>query len=270
MFQSTYPQNMPIGVPGRIADCGFKNTLSPVCLEPIPAAVGVMKPSDKDYAIMLPRANVAVATFSAKTVAANVINGTVNTVAINPVTFAAGSTHEATVDLLIAEIKLVPTVQNAFKSADSMKVYIISTPGVTPAASFAITLGASQPTLPVVTTGTGVFFGVTQSIYNQQATYVGSQGPNITAISGSSAPYYKGQVAPTLTQGRIYVIPEDVVTSSSSVNLRVAANGANTQLGAFTGTADGTNTIVIPATQAVWREGNGAIGGIAVLEINLP
>ena len=64
-FQNTYPYNMPIGIAGRIADCGFKNTLSPVCLEQLPSAIGVMKPLNLDYAIMMPRNNTASSVFSA-------------------------------------------------------------------------------------------------------------------------------------------------------------------------------------------------------------
>ena len=90
-FQNTYPFNMPLGIPGRIADCGFKNTLSPQCLETIPAAVGVMKPLNTDYKIMLPRNNTASSVFSADLIADNVVNATVNGVAIDPVTYATSS-----------------------------------------------------------------------------------------------------------------------------------------------------------------------------------
>ena len=95
-------------------------------------------------------------------------------------------------------------------------------------------------------------------------------GPNLALSSGAPNPYFQGEVAPTLTQGRIYVVPETVITSNSPVYLRVAPNGANTQLGAFRGDADSGNAVLIPATSAIWREGNGVLGGIAVLELNIP
>lgn len=269
-FQNTYPLNMPIGIPGRIADCGFKNTLSPFCLEAIPAAVGVMKPLNLDYKIMLPRNDTASSVFSADLITDNVINATVNTVAIAPITFT--TSHIVTMQLIADAIAAIPSVSSAtVGGANNRTITIISNPGTaTVVASFVVTLGVSQATVTTTAGQSGTFFGVTQQIYNKMNAWVPDQGPNLTLSSGLSAPYYTGQVAPTLTQGRIYVVPEDVVTSNSAVYLRVAANGANTQLGAFTGTADGANTVLIPATQAIWREGNGTVGGIAVLELNIP
>lgn len=269
-FQNSYPYNMPIGVPGRIADCGFKNTLSPMCLENIPAALGVMKPLNLDYAIMLPRNNTASSAFSADLITGNVINATVNGVAIDPVTYA--TSHLATMQAIADEIASIPNVQSAtVGGANNRTITIISVPGTaTTVSSFVVTLGASQATVTTTSSQSGTFFGVTQQIYNKMSGWIPDMGPNLTLSSGLPSPYYTGQVAPTLTQGRIYVVPEDVITSNSPVYLRVAANGANTQLGSFSGTADGSNNVLIPATQAIWREGNGTIGGIAVLELNIP
>lgn len=44
-------------------------------------------------------------------------------------------------------------------------------------------------------------------------------------------------------QGPILVLPEAAVTPSSGVHIRFAASGGNTQVGAFTGTAEATKTI---------------------------
>jgi hypothetical protein len=269
-MQNTYPFNMPRGVPGRIADCGFKNTLSPQCLEVIPAAVGVMKPLNLDYKIMLPRNDTASSVFSADLITDNVINATINGVAIDPVTFATD--HLTTMQLIADAIEEIPTIESAtVGGANNRTITIISNPGTaTVVTSFVVTLGVSQATVTSTEDQSGTFFGVTQAIYNKMNSYLIDQGPNLTTSSGIPQPYFLGQVAPTLTQGRIYVVPEDVVTSNSAVYLRVAANGLNTQLGAFTGTSDGANTVLIPATQAIWREGNEFIGDVAVLELNIP
>lgn len=269
-FQNSYPINMPIGVPGRIADCGFKNTLSPMCLEAIPSALGVMKPLNLDYAIMLPRNNTASSVFSADLITGNTVNMTVNGVAITPVVYA--TSHLATMQQIANAIASIPTISSAtVGGANDRTLTIISVPGTATVVTVAtVTGGASQATITTTASQSGTFFGVTQSIYNKMNAWIPDLGPNLTLSSGMPSPYYTGQVAPTLTQGRIYVVPEDVVTSNSPVYLRVAANGANTQLGAFTGTSDGANTILIPSTQAIWREGNGEVGGIAVLELNIP
>lgn len=269
-FQNSYPFDMPIGVPGRIADCGFKNTLSPMCLEDIPAALGVLKPLNLDYKIMLPRNDTASSVFSADLITGNVVNATVNGVAITPVTYA--TSHLATMQAVANAIADIPSVSSAtVGGANNRTITIISNVGTaTTVSSFVVTLGASQATVTTTASQSGTFFGVTQAIYNKMNAWIPNTGPNLTLSSGIAAPYYAGMVAPTLTKGRIYVVPEAVVTSNSAVYLRVAANGANTQLGAFTGTSDGSNTILIPANQAIWREGNGTVGGIAVLELNIP
>lgn len=269
-FQNSYPLNMPRGIPGRIADCGFKNTLSPMCLEAIAPALGVMKPLNLDYKIMLPRNDTASSVFSADLITGNTVNATVNGVAITPVVYA--TSHLATMQAVANAIAAIPSVSSAtVGGVNNRTITIISNVGTATAVTvFTVTGGASQATVATTASQSGTFFGVTQEIYNKMNAYVANLGPNLTLSSGLQSPYYAGQVAPTLTQGRIYVVPEDVVTSNSAVYLRVAANGANTQLGAFTGTSDGANTILIPTTTAIWREGNEVIGGIAVLELNIP
>lgn len=268
-FQNNYDFNMPRGVPGRIADCGFKNTLSPFCLEPIPAAVGVMKPLDLDYRIMLPRNDAATSVFSADLVTGNVINATINGVAITPVNYV--TSHLVTMQAIANAIEDIPSIQSAtVGGVNNRTISIISKVGTaTTISSFVVTGGASQPTVTNLVGQSGTFFGVTQSIYNKANAYIPDLGPNLTLSSGIASPYYTGQVAPTLTQGRIYVVPETLVTSNSLVFLRVAANGANTQLGAFRGDADGGSCIQI-TSQVLWREGNTNIGDVAVLELNIP
>lgn len=269
-FQNTYPYNMPIGIAGRIADCGFKNTLSPVCLESIPAAVGVMKPLNVDYAIMLPRNNTASSVFSADLITDNTVNATVNGVAITPVVYA--TSHLATMQAVAAAIQAIPSVQSAVVGGvNNRTITIISNVGTaTNVTVFTVTGGASQATITTTASQSGTFFGVVQYIYNKMNQWTPSFGPNLTQSSGIQSPYYQGEVAPTLTQGRIYVAAEDVVTSNSPVYMRVTASGANTQLGAFRSDADGGNAVLIPATQAIWREGNGTAGALAVLELNIP
>ena len=269
-FQNSYPFDMPIGIPGRIADCGFKNTLSPQCLENIPAAVGVMKPFNVDYKIMLPRNDTASSVFSADLITGNTINATVNGVAITPVVFA--TSHLATMQAVANAIAAIPSVASAVVGgANNRTITIISNVGTaTVVSSFVVTGGASQATVSTTASQSGTFFGVTQAIYNKMNYWNPTVGPNLTLSSGQQMPYFQGEVAPTLTQGRIYVVPEDVVTSNSPVYMRVAPNGANTQLGAFRSDSDGGNAVLIPVTTAIWREGNGVVGGIAVLELNIP
>lgn len=269
-FQQSYPFNMPIGVAGRIADCGFKNTLSPQCLENISSALGVMKPLNVDYKIMLPRNDTASSVFSADLITANVVNATVNGVAITPVTYA--TSHLATMQAVANAIAAIPSVASAVVGGvNDRTITIISNVGTaTVVTSFVVTLGASQATVTTTASQSGTFFGVTQTIYNKMSSWIPNTGPNLSLSSGGSTPYYQGEVAPTLTQGRIYVVPETVITSNSPVYLRVAPSGLNVTLGAFRGDADGGSCVLIPTTSAIWREGNGTVGDLAVLELNIP
>lgn len=269
-FQNTYPFNMPLGIPGRIADCGFKNTLSPQCLETIPAAVGVMKPLNTDYKIMLPRNNTASSVFSADLIEDNVVNATVNGVAIDPVTYATSSL--LTMQAVANAIAQIPSVASAVVGGvNNRTITIISNVGTaTNVTVFTVTGGDTQATITTTASQSGTFFGVTQAIYNKMNQWLPYQGPNLQLSSGLPSPYFQGEVAPTLTQGRIYVVPENLVTSNSPVYMRVAPNGDNTQLGAFRSDADGGNAVLIPVTTAIWREGNPTVGEVAVLELNIP
>jgi hypothetical protein len=271
-FQNAYPVNMPLGIPGRIADCGFKNTLSPMCLENIPAAVGVMKPLNLDYKIMLPRNDTASSVFSADLITGNIVNMTVNGVAIAAVAFDTFGNTLDTMNQIALEISQIPTVASAVVGGvNNRTITIISNVGTATAVTVGtVTGGVSQATITTTASQSGTFFGIVQSIYNNMNTWIPYFGPNLTLSSGMAQPYFGGQVAPTLTQGRIYVVPETLITSNSPVYMRVAPNGLFTQNGAFRGDADGGTCVLIPATSAIWREGNPTVGEVAVIELNLP
>lgn len=269
-IQNTYPFNMPIGVLGRIADCGFKNTLSPTALENIQAALAVVKPLDVDYAVALPRNNMAASVFSADLITGNTINFTVNGVAITPVVFA--TSHLATMQAIADEIAAIPSISSAtVGGANDRTLTIISNVGTATVVTVAtVTGGVSQATITTTASLSGTFFGITQAVYNKMNTWIPDVGQNLTRSSGESAPYYAGNPVPTLTQGRIYVQPEDVVTSNSPVYMRVVPTLANPQVGSLRSDADSGNAVLIPATSAIWREGNGVVGNLAVIELNLP
>lgn len=269
-FQSTYPLNMPIGIDGRPADCGFNNKLSPTCLENINSGLGVVKPLYVDYAIALPRNDMASSVFDADLILDNVVNFTVNGVAITPITYA--TSHLETMQKIAFEIVKIPTVENAIVGgAGNRTITIISKAGTASNVTVAtVTGGATQAVITTTAGQSGVFFGVVQAIYNRMQTIMPDFGANLTNSTGVVSPYFKGNPAPTMTQGRIYVTPEDVVTSNSPVYLRIVPTVANPTVGKFRSDADGGNAVLIPVTSAIWREGNGVVGGLAVLELNIP
>lgn len=265
---------MPIGIAGRIADCGFKNTLSPYCVETIPPAVGVVKPTNADYRIMLPRDQNGSVTFSVPLIAGNNFVVTVNGTLVTATSYQPGLSEDW-YDSVKTQIENIVGVEEVIFNTPTDQAptgfQIVPVVGTSlTITGAAVTGGASQPTTTSSTSVSGVFFGVTQFIYNRMNTWTPDNGPNAVVSSAAPLPYYEGEVAPTLTQGRIYVVPETVITSNSAVYMRIRTNGVFTQLGSFRGDADSATCVLIPATQAIWREGNGVVGGLAVLELNLP
>ena len=271
-FQNSYPFNMPIGIPGRIADCGFKNTLSPTALENIPAALGVVKPLNVDYQVALPRNNMASSVFSADLILDNVVNMTVNGVAIAPVAFNTFGNSADTMEQVRLEISQIPSISSAtLGGVGNRTITIISQIGTSTAVTVGtVTGGLTAATITTTASQSGTFFGVTQAIYNKMNTWIPEQGQNLSRSSGESTPYYAGNPVPTLTWGRIYIQPEDVVVSNSPVYMRVVPTVGNPQVGSFRSDADGGNAVLIPPANAIWREGNGVVGGIAVLELRIP
>ena len=82
-----------------------------------------------------------------------------------------------------------------------------------------------------------------------------------------------GGLKPTTTFGvghskPILVIPEDAVTPASEVHVRYSANGSNTQVGSFRGTADAGHTLDISAF-AQWKSSSTGTGTVAALTVNI-
>jgi hypothetical protein len=115
------------------------------------AAVATIKPGDlvfsykgdtKAYGYF---ADTAKTVFSADFVTSNVINGTVNSVAISPVTFA--TSHANTMTLLINAVKALAGVEAVLDSTDgTSRTLLIRTKGATTTVDFTVTAGASQAT----------------------------------------------------------------------------------------------------------------------------
>lgn len=271
-FQSNYNYDMPAGKPGRIADCGFKNTLSPVAIESVPAAVMVMRPVGLQYEISLPRINQTNAVLGADLEAGNIINATVNGVAIAPIEYDDYGSHLATMQAIADAISAIPSVSSAnVGGANNRTITVISIPGTTSDISiFTVTGGSDQPSVLINSAVAGPMFGITQDIYGRMNSWTPQASMNLSASGTEAMPYLKGEVVPTLTQGRIYVVPETIVMPGDPVYVRVAPNGANTQLGALRNTGDSGTAVQVLAQNAVWREGNASIGDVAVIELNLP
>lgn len=259
--QITYPTEMEIGSEGLEADCGFRNVLSPRAAGLIPIGRAVSKVLGADYQAHLPSQNLTTLVFSADLITANEINGSINGVAIAPVTF--DTSHLITMGLIADEIEAIDGVASATVGGENDRtitvvgevdqVSIIGT-------SWAVTSGASQATVAVTNTTADSLYGVALRTQNKMNLYA-------PAGSDGASPYYQGDCVSMLTRGRVYVLVEDTVTSDDPVYVRYLANGTNTELGRFRADADSATCFEVP--HAVWRLGAQA-GELAVLEINLP
>lgn len=85
---------------------------------------------------------------------------------------------------------------------------------------------------------------------------------------GQAPGYVPKSVVPVMRKGRIWVLAEDTITEgTSTVNVRFAANGGNTQLGALRGAADSSFSAVLPKSK--WKTSTTGNGQLAILEIDL-
>lgn len=119
----------------------------------------------------------------------------------------------------------------------------------------AVKRGTADNTMNVLTAITEVVLGVT--VFNHLFSK-----PDELGDTGMK-PKVTGDV---LRMGRIWVVTETNVTPASGVFVRALPNGGNTTIGAFRGTADGTNTIDV-SSFAQWVT-SGSAGGLALLEVD--
>ena len=264
MPQLVYNFLMDVASAGTIYDLGFNNVMSFLsAVEPIPVGLGVGKVIGADYQVQLPHLDQSVLTATIDLVTSNSTVVTVNGVALSPVVFSVD--NATTMAAIAAAIAGAANVQSAVVTSAHV-ITAKADPGFTISLSAVTTGGSGQPTWSQVQSTLEYFYGVSLYIQNK-ANLLGPQGSN------GASPYFVGDVVPTMTRGRVWVFPENTVTSDSSVYWRVAPNGGNLQVGSFRGDSDSSTAILIsgPGTGVRWVLGNGSTqGNLAVLEVNLP
>lgn len=260
MAQLTYGFLMDVASEGLLADCGFKNCLSPRAFADIPIGRGVAKVVGEDYAVRLPAQNQSVVVLDADLVTSNSVAITLNGIVMTPIVFA--TSHLATMTAIAAAMALEPNIDTAVVSgATNRTITVTADQGqVAVVDSFVITLGASQAGV-VITNGTqDTLYGVALRIQNKA---------NLNDADGSigPSPYFTGEAVSMLTKGRVYVYVDQDVTSDDPVYCRFITGATDSLIGRFRMDADGGEAFLVP--DAVWRVG-ASDGGLAVLEINKP
>lgn len=262
MAQLSYGFLMEVASAGLLADCGFKNCLSPRAYEDIPIGRGVAKVVGEDMTVRLPNQNLSTIVFDADLVTSNEIDGDINGVAIATVTFAVS--HLNTMNLIAAAIEALDANLTAtVGGANNRTITIVGNADseTIAAANWVVTLGASQAGVTETNTTSDTLYGVALRIQNKT---------NLLDANGSAgpAPYYEGEAVSMLTKGRVYVYVENAVDSDDPVYLRYVQGGdADELVGQFRSDADGGDAFLVENARWIW---GASADGLAVLEINMP
>jgi len=260
MAQLTYGFLMDIASEGLLADCGFKNCLSPRAYAEIPVGRGVAKVVGEDYAVRMFAQNQSVIVLDGDLVTSNSVAVSVNGIALTPIVFAVD--HDTTMGVIAAAILAEPNIASSVVSdANNRTITVIADQGeVAIVNSFVVTLGAGQATATITNGTQDSFYGVALRIQNKA---------NLLTATGSngSAPYYATDTVSLLTKGRVYVYVDQDVTSDDPVYVRFVAGTGDSLIGRFRKDADTGEAFLVPDARYTVGASD---GGLAVLEINMP
>lgn len=260
MAQLQYGYLMDVASEGLLADCGFKNCLSPRAFADIPIGRGVAKVVGTDYDVRLPAQNSSVTVLDADLVTSNSVAITLNAVVMTPIVFA--TSHAATMAAIAAAVLAEPNIASATVSdANSRTLTVISDEGeVVTMDSFVVTLGASQATATIVNGTQDGLYGIALRTQNK---------PNLLSATGSNgaAPYYEGEPVSMLSRGRAYVYVDQDVDADDPVYCRFVEGATDSLIGRFRKDDDSGEAFLV--ADAVFRVG-ASDGGLAILEINKP
>jgi len=115
------------------------------------------------------------------------------------------------------------------------------------------------------TIGIAVLDTLTTADIDGVAQYVAGREPALTTPDSLAAEFKDGDAVPVLEVGQIVVVTEEACTPDSSVYVRIAPSGANTQLGAFRATVDSSTAVDMSAKWKYLR--TSAIGGLNVVSL---
>src|SRR5690606_37145661 len=115
---------MDVASEGLLADCGFKNCLSPRAYADIPVGRGVVKVVGEEYACRLPAQNQSVITLDADLVTSNSVAVSVNGVALTPVVFV--SDHATTMGVIATAIAAQPNSASSVVSGATSRVITVT------------------------------------------------------------------------------------------------------------------------------------------------
>lgn len=268
MAQTTMPAYQPIAVAGMLGDVALNQDIVTRTVSQSVAQVSTITIADftdnTDYTVTINGIPVTIDSGAGSSVASirtallAALNADVNVARY--VTFAAGGAGVIVVTGITAGQSF--TIVTDDESTGDMSV-ALTTAASTGTIGFGKGVALNGFGYVKQPTSSGdVMEGI--SVFVQKATPNGV--PDSTLADDGVATYTDGEEMSVLRKGRIWVIAETAITTSSGVFVRHAVSGAFT-LGSLTATDDG-NTVALPSSR--WISGAAQAGQLCEVEINLP
>lgn len=248
MSQLTYSQTMPSAYAGMKADAGFGYVESKAAAGNVDFGYGVVNGNVSAGAAKTPKRNTNTLAGSAVLVASNVVNGTVNGVALSATTFATSSAATLAViagkiDALLLTLGIV-----AVSTVSGNDIITVAKDANLIFTSFVITAGASQGTFTPALTTADFFRGVAIHTHKER---------RADGLVG----YAPGDAVSILRKGRVWVKVNNAVAENETAFCVLVDSGEE---GLFTNVSTGNIVTGGKFMSAA------ADNGLAILEINLP
>ncbi len=248
MSQTSYSINKAAAFAGMLADLGFTYKESRGAVGNIGFGQGLVNGNVRANTAKAPKRNTATLTGSGPLVTANVVNGTVNGVALTATTFATD--HATTMAVIAAKIDalLLTLGITAVTTVSTNNLITVAQDGSVLFASFVVTAGSGQITYAATYTTADFFRGI--AVHEHKM-------PRADGTLG----WEDKDAVPILRKGRIWVTVYGAVVENDTAYVVLATSGYE---GLFTATSTGniaTGGKFITAA---------ADGGLAIVEINIP
>lgn len=255
MSQTSYNQTYAKGYEGMLADSRIKIVETYQATEALKPGRAVVKVYGEENQCRLPAETQSVILDSAGTFTAGdivtTVNGTEITTAFDTDKDTTMTAHAAAIQAGVADVYSAVYASGAhtitIKTRNTAVVATVDVSGIT---------------------GTMTITSVTASSLDVAADVRGlAVNPgNIEQDANGLVTYAATDAVSVLTQGALYVLPEETVTPDSAVYVRMQANGTKLP-GMFGASSDSGKCVLLPGAR--WVEG-GTTTTVAKLVINLP
>lgn len=248
MSQNSYSINKAAAFAGMLADLGFTFKEGRPGIGNINFGQGLVSGNVRANSTKAPKRNTATLTGSGALITANVVNGTVNGVALTATTFATD--HATTMALIAAKIDALLLTLGivSVTTVSGNNLITVAQDANVLFASFVVTAGSSQITYAATYTTADFFRGI--AVHEHKM-------PRADGTLG----WEDKDSVPVLRKGRIWVTVKGAVVENDTAYVDLADSGFE---GLFTATSTGN---IATGGKFITAAADGAL---AMVEINLP